>query len=93
MMKRNTKGLYKGEDKALENLGVVRLGKDEETKVYRIRAPKWVHDLLSEAGKAHSAQESAATAIGWFLSQRLDFDTDIEFLKDIRKKIAKMEDD
>ncbi len=60
------RGLTKGNDQALEALGVARLEADEETATYRITAPAWVHDILrAQKGK------SKARAIGTLLTGKL----------------------
>lgn len=61
------RGLTKGNDQALDALGIERLEQDEATNTYRITAPRWVHDILqAQQGK------SKARTIGALLTERLE---------------------
>lgn len=96
---KDTSGLTKGNDKALdglnkkrktgERLTVKRLEKGESSKTYRIRAPDWVHRLLDKAQHTTSLEESKAKALGDFISTKLSLDDELE-LDRLQKKLASM---
>lgn len=71
-----------------KHLGLKVLSKDEETKVYRIRAPSWVHRVLSSASLTVGAEHSKAEALGWFLSTKFSQD-DILALEKLQSTIDK----
>ena len=61
------KGLTRGNDQALDALGLKRLESDEETATYRVTGPRWIHDILrAQKGK------SKARALGTLLAEKLE---------------------
>lgn len=86
----NKDNLNSGNQKALDALRLKRLSGDEETRAYRIRAPKWVHNVLLLASETTSEESSKAEALGWFLTNKLSQEDIIE-LQSLQKKIAKLQ--
>lgn len=66
------------------------LSEDEETKIYRIRAPKWLHAILQEAGETIGTETSKAESLGVYLASKIPKDGLIELQK-VQRKIKSME--
>ncbi len=67
---------HRGSDLALKALKVKRLSEGEVSKMYRIRGPEWLHNVLDYVSDNGSVQGkiSKAEALGHFLANSIKKD-------------------